>query len=348
MICQEATNVLKLLGLGMEIIGNKKILDFLDESVGSDRQAHAYLFVGPERVGKTRAAFLLAQKVLGIREKFGLETSEKEMIAKLSNHPDFFIVYRERDEKTEKMHQEIKIDQMRGLIGKLQMSSFLNSWKVAIIPEAKALNRESSNALLKTLEEPKGKTMIILCAPSAGCLLPTIVSRCQTINFLPAGKEEIIKSLEYMGAGKEDAENFGSLSFGRPGIAMEFFRDKEKFEEYKEEVSRWQEVASSGIAGRFRKLEDWFFKKGDASDKKEKIESALKIWNLLYRDVLYIVGGCEENLANVFAKEELKKISAKYNRNQVAGILSSIMLTKKYLGENVNPRLAIENLVLKF
>jgi DNA polymerase-3 subunit delta' len=332
----------------MEMIGNKKILEFLSGSVASGRQAHAYLFTGPERVGKTRAALLLAQQVLGIKGEFGLKISEKEMVAKLSGSADFFIVCRERDEKTEKMHQEIKIDQMRDLIGKLQMSSFLNSWKVAIIPEAENLSAGAANSLLKTLEEPKGKTMIILCAPSAGSLLPTIVSRCQTINFVPAKKEEILKSLEDLGTGKEDAENLASIASGRPGIAMEFFRDKEKFEEYKEEVARWQEIASSNIATRFRKLEEWFFKKGDAGDKKEKLEFTLKIWNLLYRDVLYIVGGCEENLANVFAREDLQKISAKYNRNQVAGILSSIMLTKKYLGENVNPRLAIENLVLKF
>lgn len=332
----------------MGIIGNKKILDFLSKSFDDGKAAHAYFFAGPERVGKTRAALLLAQKVLGIREKFGLEKSEEEIVRKLFNCPDFFIIFRERDEKSGKLKKDISVEQIRDLAVKLQMTSFLNSWKVAIIPDANALNRGSSNALLKTLEEPKGKTAIILCAPSDESLLPTIKSRCQTINFFPVPKEEIAKSLISLGVDEKESENFASISFGRPGISMEFFRDKEKFEEYKEEVARWREIASANIAVRFRKLEDWFFKKGDASDKKEKIEFTLKIWNLLYRDVLYVVGGCEENMANVFAKKEIAGIAAKYNRRQVAVILGSITETKKFLDENVNPRLAIENLVLKF
>jgi DNA polymerase-3 subunit delta' len=330
------------------MIGNKKILEFLSGTVAGGRQAHAYLFTGLERVGKTRAAFLLAQQILGVSGNFGLSAGEEEMIAKLSGNADFFIVCRERDEKTEKMKKNISVEQARELTSKLQMSSFLNSWKVAVIPEAESLSIEAANSLLKTLEEPKGKTMIILCAPSVGSVLPTIVSRCQTINFLPVKKEEIKSALVSAGASESDAENYARLSSGRPGIAMEFFRGKEKFENYKEEVLRWQEIVSASIAGRFRKLEDWFFKKGDAPDKKEKIEFTLKIWNLLYRDVLYIVSGREENLTNVFAKEELKKISAKYGKVQVAGILNSLVVAKKHLGENVNPRLVIENLVLKF
>lgn len=323
-------------------------MKFLSESVDSGRQAHAYFFVGPERVGKTRTALLLSQKILGAPGNFSLSASEEEMVAKLSGNADFFITYRERDEKTEKLKKNISVEQARDLISRMQMSSFLNSWKIAIIPEAESLSIEAANSLLKTLEEPKGKTIIILCAPSVESLLPTIVSRCQIVNFLPVPKEEISKSLQILGATEAESENFSRLSFGRPGIAMEFFRDKEKFEEYREEVLRWRELALSSIAERFRKLEDWFFKKGDVLDKKEKIEFTLKIWNLLYRDVLYIVSGCEENLVNVFVKKDIIGLATRYEKNRIVDILSSIMLTKKYLGENVNPRLAIENLVLKF
>jgi len=330
------------------MIGNQKILKFLSGSVTDGKQAHAYLFTGPEHIGKTRAGLFLAQKFLQVSGGFGLSAREDDIIAKLSSHPDFLISFRERDEKTGKLKKNISVEQARELTSRLQMSSFLNSWKIAIVPEADSLSNEAANSLLKTLEEPKGKTIIILCAPSTESLLPTIVSRCQVINFLPVTKKEISDALISLGATNEESENFSNLSFGRPGIAVNFFCNKEKFEEYKEEFLRWRELASCGIAERLRKLEDWFFKKGDAGDKKEKIEFSLKIWNLLFRDVLYIVSGCEESIINVFAKEEIIELSKKFEKKGLADILNSIAMTRKYLGENVNPRLAIENLILKF
>ena len=89
------------------------------------------------------------------------------------------------NEKTNSRKSVISVSQIRELQEKINKRAFLNSYKIVIIPEAECLNQESGNALLKTLEEPTAKTVIILIATSKENVLPTIISRCQKFKFLP-------------------------------------------------------------------------------------------------------------------------------------------------------------------
>lgn len=315
------------------IIGHKKIVEFLDKSAENNRLVHAYLFIGPEHVGKTTVATWFADKILNQDSK---------------NHPDFIFIERERDEKTEKLNKNIKIEKIRDLIGRLGMTSFLNSYKIALIPEAEALNSASANSLLKTIEEPKGKTVIILCAESCENLLPTIVSRCQIINFSLVKKDEIYKILLKSGVSENQAKNFSRLSFGRPGIALNFLQDEESFKLYQAEIENCCDLIKSNLSDRFLKLEDYFKEKVSLLDRVEQLNKILWIWSSLFRDVLYIKEGSSENISNYFFVERLKEVSVGLSGNHVSNILKSIEKTREYLSNNVNPRLALENLILRF
>ena len=168
-----------------DIIGHENILDFFEKVIQNDNLSHAYCFVGPNHVGKRAVAQQLAAQVLG------LESS------KLRISPDFSVVEQSINEKTEKLRKDISIDQVRVLIKHLQQSSFVkDGYKVAVIDQVDLLSLGAANALLKTLEEPRKKTLLFLVTASDEKLLPTIKSRCQVINFLPVSEVKIKDLLE--------------------------------------------------------------------------------------------------------------------------------------------------------
>jgi len=174
------------------IIGHKNIVSFLEKSLKNKQIAHAYLFYGPKHLGKKTIAENFAEMLLG---------------QPIVNHPAIYFVKRERKEKENKMAQNISIEQIRELERKLSLSSFLNSYKIGIIEEAETMSIEAANSLLKTLEEPTPKTVIILLASNISVLPATIVSRCQVLKFLPVAKEKIYNHLLSLGASRDEALN---------------------------------------------------------------------------------------------------------------------------------------------
>jgi DNA polymerase-3 subunit delta' len=197
------------------IIGHAKQLDFLRKSWEEKRIGHAYLFVGPHGVGKRRVAAELVGWILG----------KAEAPADLSQEFEIRYVEREPDKKTGKKHKDISIEQIHAARNYLAHHSFLNSHKLVIIDEAEFLSRAAGNALLKTLEEPSLRTTIILLTDDEKKLLPTIVSRCQLLQFPPVPTGEIAAALRKMGAQNEEAEELARLSHHRPGRALQLLKE---------------------------------------------------------------------------------------------------------------------------
>lgn len=330
------------------VIGHEKIIRFLEESQEKNKLVHAYIFVGPEHVGKTKVAIEFAYKILGRDSKNTITTPEAEQLLGILSHPDFSFVERIRDEKTNKLKKNISVEQIRDLITRLGMSSFLNSYKVAIIPETESLSTSGANSLLKTLEEPKGKTVIILCVKTLENILPTIISRCQIINFSRVSREEILEKLIKSDITKEEAINYTHLSFGRPGIALNFLHSKETFEDYKIETEKCIKLLSASLADRFLEVENYFSSKIDAQERRDNLDKILLIWSSFFRDLIYIKNNCSDEISNIFIKNNLEKLSLNFSNKQALRIFNSIENSKKYLLNNVNPRLVFENLVLNF
>ncbi len=142
---------------------NKQLLD---KQISSGKLFHAYVFMGPAGIGKQTLAREFAGKLLAA--------------SSLYNHPDFHFFDAEAAES---------VEQVREFIGRLGKKPFLANFNFAVIDSAELLNKESSNALLKTMEEPTLRTVIVLVAQTRN-LLPTILSRCVTLNFAPLSESE--------------------------------------------------------------------------------------------------------------------------------------------------------------
>jgi len=149
--------------------GQEHILNYLKKSVEKNRVSHAYLFVGTEESERKKMALKFA-KFLGCQEP------DITQIQVLENK------------------QEILIGQIRELRRYLSLSSHSSPYKAAIIHEAEKMNPEAANALLKTLEEPKGSAVLILTTNTLSSLPGTIVSRCEEIKFREAPLDKISKS----------------------------------------------------------------------------------------------------------------------------------------------------------
>ncbi len=172
-------------------IGHQKQWEFLRNKYESNQLSHAYLFSGQDGIGKKYLAKEFV-KYINCQEKNKPcgECQNCKLIEKES-FPDLLMVKSINSEssiKNEKDGMEIDVTQMREVNNFLSYKAYYGSFKTVIIDNADRMNQEAQNCFLKTLEEPKGKTIIILIASKPEVLLSTIFSRCQTIKFFPVEK----------------------------------------------------------------------------------------------------------------------------------------------------------------
>ncbi len=195
-----------------EILGQEQALRILEKALRSKRLPHAYLFVGPEGVGReTTAKALFFRLVCTEEQGCGVCVGCRKFLKGI--HPDVEIL--------SPQGQKIKIEQIRQLENKLRFVPLEAPRRLILIPEAEAMTREAANALLKSLEEPPPYTLFVLLAPSTDVLLPTIVSRTQIIRFHPLTPSTLKALLvERFGKLPEEAEGLALLAQGSVGRAL--------------------------------------------------------------------------------------------------------------------------------
>jgi len=156
------------------ILGHQKQWQFLKKSLKHGRVSHAYLFYGQQQLGKKKLALKFA-KLLNCEADFDdrpcNDCKACEEIER-RQHPDLSIIEPDKG--------EIKIDQVRDLTDRLSKKPYQGPYKIAIIDEAHLLNHEAESALLKTVEEPKGKTVLILITSQKDSLVSTLISRMES------------------------------------------------------------------------------------------------------------------------------------------------------------------------
>ena len=157
----------------MELPWLKPIADGWRARIDSDRLPHAVLLLGPAGTGKRATANWIVRRQLNIGPTNALPESPFERPV----HADLHWVSPPEDGKS------ILIDQVRDLVAKLTLTPYEGGWKVAVIEPANAMTSNAANSLLKTLEEPRVATLLILVADRVGRLPATIFSRCQRVNF---------------------------------------------------------------------------------------------------------------------------------------------------------------------
>jgi len=330
------------------IIGHSNIVSYLKKGLASLKVSHAYLFVGPLHIGKT----IVAQNFVNSLICENLHKNEGpvpcgqcqycQQIAK-KIHPDVFWLSRETNEKTGKLKKNISIEQIRELQNKLSLHSFLNSYKVAVINETETLSLEAANSLLKTLEEPTPKTVIIMLVTNAATLPQTIISRCQVLNFLPVRTEEIFDHLRSLKIERKKAKVLAELSFGRPGIAINYIEEPEDYINFQSQAKQFVSLMTADMNSRFRMLEELVDLRQVDSAKE-----TLSIWSKILRDLVLIKYSAENLISNLKLLSELKPLARNYSSDDLLDFLTSVSLSRRYLSANVNPKLTLENLILNF
>jgi len=295
----------------MDIIGHQKQWQFLKQSAENDRLAHAYLFYGPAKVGKRTFALELSKL---------LQKPEERLANFLMVEP----IKGEEDNKRESIH----ILQIRDIKAKLSLSNASDGYKIVIIDNAQSMTLDAQGAILKLLEEPRGKTLIILIAELKDQLLDTIVSRCQLIRFSALSNKEITGFLSSQDLTDSDKKMALWLSFGKPGRMIDYLDRKEERIIQKQKLKEIRELIGAPIYERFALAEK-------LSKNRSELLPSLDVWLHYFREVL-------------LKKLKKEKIKKNYSFNDLKEIINTIERTKYFLTQtNVNPRLALENLLLK-
>ena len=202
------------------VIGHVRAKQQLCSALTDNKMHHAWRFHGPRGIGKSRLAALFAGAVLSGRANLDIPAEDRTFaLMKSGAHPDFMLLDRPFDDKG-KQKTEIPVESVRKLSHFFSLRSGLGGWRVAVINSMDELNASSANALLKTLEEPPAKALLILLSHGERPILPTLKSRCRTLKLAPLGSKEALAVMEQQGVSSADAKSLLDLAPGRPGRAL--------------------------------------------------------------------------------------------------------------------------------
>jgi len=322
------------------LMGNAAAIDFLTKSLLNRRLAQTYIFAGPENLGKNTIADCFAKNLLLLDE------NKRENLADLSESKmilsgDFHVVKRESGKKN------ISIEQIRDLIKMLEMSSFANSYKIGIIKEAETVSEQGMNALLKILEEPRSKVIIILITAHLESILPTIVSRSQVVNFYPVKTDDLHDYLvnQYK-LNPVNAKNLARLALGRPALALKFLEDKDFYQNYLDAVNLLLEILSSSIPERLKIVGKLITARKAEGDLAAVVSALINIWEAVLRDLLLISSGNQNLLRHELVRDDLLRIQNNYETSDWLRALKLLRISQTYLNANVNYKNVLENIAV--
>ncbi len=199
------------------------------KQVAANKVPHAFLLNGLEGIGKQAfaeglAGYLLCERALGESLEQACGVCKQCKLVSSETHPDFKHI------RPEEGSSVLKVDAIRAMVEFFSQSSMQGGRKLAVLAPAESLNHNAANALLKTLEEPSGDSVIILVSHSAGQLLPTIRSRCQVIDFSLPERDSAqawlasALSAEGLSVSPDELHSVLSLAAFAPLRALEFVR----------------------------------------------------------------------------------------------------------------------------
>jgi DNA polymerase-3 subunit delta' len=240
--------------------------------------------------------------------------------------------------------KEIKIDSIREMQRTVGLSPHSGRWKVYIIGDADKLNDEAANCLLKTLEEPPAQTVLVLLADDESGLLPTIYSRCSQVPLRPLGRDVIEANLaREWGAEPEQAAHLAALAGGRLGWAVNLLRDRNALELRSRTLEDLAVLSGSTVLERINAATKYAKKFTEA---RAELYATLDTWEGWWRDVLAVKAGAAELAMNANQLTTLTSVAKRVRVEQAYEAIELVQHTRRQLQENVNPRLALEALVL--
>ena len=322
-----------------DILGQERAIKILKKSLKENKVSSSYIFVGSEGTGKKLTAIEFTKAVNCLNLNKNLEACDNcHSCNEISKQccPDLKIV--------ETTKGSIKIDQIREIRKDIELKPFRNKKKVYIINKAEKMTIEASNCLLKTIEEPPYYAIIILICSKIDPILPTIVSRCQIVNFGLVTSLKIKKLLlnKIDNLEKDKAEIISKLAQGSIGKAFKLSADKEYFIRREKLLNYLSTILPEKYG------DDIFVKVEKMISEIDRIEEILEMIKLWYRDILIIKNtGNQKYIVNCDKLEILGKKSQIYSQKMLIDILDYLEQVEEYLMKNVNKRLILERLYIK-
>lgn len=333
-----------------EIIGQKRQIEQLERARRYDRVAHAYLFFGPDGVGKERVAFAFAQALncaAGEDRPCGFCESCRKI--EKHAHPDVRLVASQRElldrglierEQGGLPSAQIRNAQLDELSDLFRHRPYLGRWKVVVVVDADQMNANSQNRFLKTLEEPSADSVIILVTAHPEALLPTVRSRCQSLAFGPLSTDQVSAFLKHKhGLEEERARVLAAMAQGSLGRADAIARG-DALQDRDGLVAGWSRVLQGDLGDVLDLAEEY-------SQGRDQAQDALNLMEIWCRDLLLCkLGVPAELLVNQDRRQAVADQAAGFSSRRLLEWIESIRRTRDGFRVNANPKLALESLLL--
>jgi len=315
-----------------DILGQDRAIRLLQRS--KESPAHAYLFHGPDGVGKRSTATHFAKTMFckGSGTDCCDQCNPCQKVDR-GTHPDFIVV--------EPENNKIRIETIRGIVQEVEKKPFEADQKIILFDEAHRMTNSAANALLKQLEEPPGSAIFFLITSNLGAILPTIRSRCRSVPFVRLDSRLMKRVLEKNYSDRLDREELWiALARGRPGRLVEF--DLEKEQQVRVEVIRLLEEVPGFTPPQL--LE----RSKSLGAKKEELESLVGYFQEVVRDLILLkLGGDPNELLNIDIVERLQFLADQFPENILFEFFEVLRSIERVKDLNPNPQLLWDSTLIK-
>jgi DNA polymerase-3 subunit delta' len=353
------------------IIGQESAIASLRAALRAAALPQAYLFLGPEGVGKATTALELAKAVSCLRRTVGGNGDDGACddcancgrIA-ADQHPDVKRVVPD-GEQTKIWQLWTRPGHPPGALEDLSFAPVAAPRRFYLLERAETLNDESANSLLKALEEPPPYAHFVLCAPSQTAVLPTILSRCQVVRFRPAPTDAIVHALtQRRGLSLGDARTLAFYAQGAPGRAFrladapELRTQRDALLDLAARIAHSPPIAAFRLAEELRTAAKTKVKKGegggaagdDEADRTARgdLVRAVDVLCAWFSDLLGVaLRGENAPVVHEDRRDSLARAAARYAPDQITDNLETLLAFRRHLERNANAQLATEVLMLK-
>ncbi len=327
--------------MSWNLLGHETAVQFLQIHSQPENTRHAYLITGAEGVGRETLALAFVKALNCLNPpspgNFCGQCQPCRQI-EAQAYPDLAIL------RVAEGARELKIEQVRAMQQTLSLAPYQSKYRVVLIPDFQRATMGASNALLKSLEEPPARAILILTADARESLLETIASRCEVVRLRPMPIDELAKELQVLHRlSEEESRKLSQLAGGRVGIALSYLRDQELLEKYHDTLEQLEEILGMNLRGRLKYVEKLQRVKGQT---RESYSFLIATWLTFWRDVLICSEATEVPLVNLGMEPLARRIAADLSLQRVAGILKNHEEALTMLDQYVNPRLILENLLV--
>lgn len=309
--------------------------DGLLRAVQDRRMPHALLLRGEEGTGKNRFAMALAQYLLCNRPVANTACGECKgcRLNLAGSHPDLALL------EPEEAGKAIKVDQVRSVVEFVSKKAQLDGYRVVLVSPAEAMNINSSNALLKSLEEPGENTVLILVSHQLTGVLPTIRSRCQVLDFPIPPRPQAMTWLNTLIGDENKSAKLLNVAGGAPIRALEL-NQSEWLGERSTVLNQWLGVIS-GKRDPIRTAESWV----------QYPLADLLTWLLAWQiDVARLLTTPAQNILNDDLRDDLLQAATLVNTQRLFLVHEHLLQVRRILNSQANPnhQLLLEEILLKW